>query len=464
MSLESGLERWNRLDPWIRTAVVVWALAVFVVCVRSGIMPRKQSVYPTWLGAGHDWRTSHDLYEEGGDYYRFGYRYGPLVAAGFTVFDLVPEGLGNVGWRLINGAAFLAALVWWLRTGAPLATTPRQRGMFYLMNVPLALGSLNNGQANLLLAALMLAGVTAIVAGRWNLSAVCMAFAVVLKIYPLAMVLLLCVAYPRKYPLRFLAALAAVCAMPFLMQHPEYVVRQYHLWWLRVHHADSYRRYWPIAAGYRDIWLLIRVWKLPINLAQYTGMQLAGGGVCAVLCGLTAWRGWPDRQRTLVVLSLATAWMMLLGPSSESCTFVLVSPAVVWWLFQTRFEQALDDALPGRPGVRAAHGRRHHRVHADRHRPVSRSRDSTHRRASVCCQLPHRPDRRTPGPPEAGRSACSGRAALYGRGAGRAWAAMGRVIRPRGQAAAPFPAAHNPCVVALSCDRSTPARSKGSGS
>jgi hypothetical protein len=335
MSLELVGRRWRALDGWTRAAVFVWVAATVFVCARSAVAPHRASVYPVWLGAAHDWLTSHDLYEEHGDPVRFGFRYGPPVAACFAVCDLIPEGAGNAAWRLLNVAAYLAALSWWLRAAAPFTTTPAQRGLFFLLTAPLALGSMHNGQANLLLIALMTAAVAAVVQDRWWLSALCMAAAVALKVYPVAMVLLLIVAYPRRYPLRFAVALLAVAALPFLMQHPHYVARQYMLWWDRIKHGDNYRRFWPLYATYRDVWLLTRVWGLPVSLPQYTAFQAACGGACAAVCGWVAWRGWPSRERTFVVLSLATAWMLLVGPAPESCTFVLIAPALVGQLLCT---------------------------------------------------------------------------------------------------------------------------------
>jgi hypothetical protein len=339
MSPELLWKRWVALDVWLRTAVAVWVLMTVAVCARSAVMGHKQSVYPIWQGAGHDWLTGRDLYEEGGSPIRFGFRYSPLIAALFTSCELVPEPAGNVIWRLVNAAAFLTALACWLRFAVPLPTTQRQRGLIYLLVAPLALGSLNNGQVNPLLIALMLGGVTACVVGRWGLAGLFLAVAVMFKIYPVALGGLLVVAFPRRFTLRFLAALLVLAALPFLMQHTDYVLRQYALWWGRVSHGDAYRRTWPIRDGYRDLWLLVRIWYLPVSVSLYTRLQAAAGAACAALVALACWRGWPGRQRALIALALGTAWMVVIGPSPESCTYVLAGPSLVWWMLHTRIER-----------------------------------------------------------------------------------------------------------------------------
>jgi hypothetical protein len=336
---------WLR-DPWIRLAVFVWFVMTLAVCLRSAYHGERQSVYPVWRGAGHDWRSGHDLYDDGPtrDLVRFGYRYSPLVAGLFTGFDFVPDWLGNILCRLLNGIVFLAAVAWWLQRGVPHETTPTQRGVIYLLMAPVALGSLNNGQMNLLMIGLLLVCLTAVCADRWNLAALSGAGAVVLKIYPISLILLVALVHPRRFLPRLVLALGLLLALPFLMQSPDYVARQYHLWWLRVSHNDVYRRSWALASSYRDIWLLIRVWQLPVSLPQYTALQLAGAGLCAGVALVGRWRLGAGKRLLLVLLVSATAWMLVLGPSPESSTYAILAPALAWWLVQSDAE-----------GLRGAH-------------------------------------------------------------------------------------------------------------
>src|SRR5262249_57832635 len=36
---------------------------------------------------------------------------------------------------------------------------------------------------------------------------------------------------------------------------------------------------------------------------------------------------------------LACCWMTLLGPATESCTYVLLAPGLAWWLLEARRER-----------------------------------------------------------------------------------------------------------------------------
>jgi hypothetical protein len=238
---------------------------------------------------------------------------------------------------------------WWLRSAAPHpggpGLTAQGRGLLYLFLVPLSLSSLNNGQPNLLLAALMLAGLAALVEERWNLSAGLIAGATVLKLYPAALGLLLVVVHPRRFGPRYLLALVLLLAIPFLLQSSHYVLQQYGEWWTsRLASGDEARRYWPVHATYRDLWLLFRVAGIPITLPVYHLIQAGSAWACALICLVLRCRwtrptGCADpversqRQRLLLVVwLLAASWMMLCGPATESSTYCVLAPVLAWAL------------------------------------------------------------------------------------------------------------------------------------
>jgi hypothetical protein len=333
---------------WVRAAIVVWAVMTVAVCARSVVQGHRQSVFPVWQLAGHDWRTGHDIYDHPkGHLVRSGYRYSPLCAALFVPFDLIPTPVGDVACRLLNAAAFLAAVAWWLRRGVPGALTPTQFGLVYLLMAPIALGSLNNGQMNLVMMALLLVCLTAVSAERWNLAAWSAAGAVLLKIYPISLVLLIALIHPRRFLPRFLLAMAVLCLIPFFLQDPNYVLNQYSFWWMRVRHNDAYRRFWPLPVLYRDVWLLLTVWKVPVTVPQYTLVQLTGAAGCGLLALVGRWRLGPGKRLLFALLCATSVWMLVLGPSPESCTYAVLAPAMAWWLVRSHQEGLLAAHYPG---------------------------------------------------------------------------------------------------------------------
>jgi hypothetical protein len=350
-------QRWVAPNPsltlrTLKGALLLWALALAIICVRSMVSSRSHSLYPIFANAARNWMAQSDLYTvgpgpEGG---LDCYRYSPLVAAALTPFSLLPDALGGILWRLLNAGALVAALAWWSRTALPQPLNAAQRGSLFLLVLPFAIGSLNNGQANPLVLALVLAAVTGAWQERWNLASVCLAGACLLKIYPIAIGLLLLVLYPRALAGRLILALAAGLVLPFLLQEPAYVANQYGCWVEAVRNDD--RSSFAPALGYKDLQLLSRVWLTPLSNRAYQAIEILAGVGMALLCwrrardlsfrALSAGSGDPrravDARRVLLtfLLGLGCCWMTLFGPATESCTYILVGPVLAWSVLEAR--------------------------------------------------------------------------------------------------------------------------------
>jgi hypothetical protein len=306
-------------------AAVVWAVLLGVIVVRGYVSPNAHNCYHYYVRAGRAWLHGEDMYLQTCDTSR----YSPLVNAGFAPLALLPDWLGADVWRLVNAAAFLGGLYWWLRVYTPPPWTATHRALVFLLVIPLALGNINSSQANPLLLGLMLAGTAAAGRERWNWAAVFVAGACLLKVYPLALALLLIALYPRRFTLRVLIALAAGILLPFVLQNPWYVGRQYGNWWTNLCIDD--RSQWPLAAGYRDLWLLIRAYNLPVARSRYMALQLLVAGIVGAMCLLSRWRARRPRLEVLnTALGLAVCWMTLCGPATEGATYVLIAPTLVW--------------------------------------------------------------------------------------------------------------------------------------
>jgi hypothetical protein len=362
-------ERWTYLpsDHWTRLAVVLWAVLVLVVCVRSAVQPRSHSLVPTYAAAGADWLAGVDAYRSHGRSADLDlYRYPPPTTALLVPWAFLPDAVAGVLWRLLGTAALLAAFAWWQRVVLPGDLTLRRRAVQFLLMLPLAVASLHNGQANAPILVLLLASGAAFVTRRPWLSALLVALAAGIKVYPLAFGLLLAVAWPRRYGLPLLLAVAAVAALPFLTQTPDFVGDQYAAW-LRLLRQDDRSAIHP-AVAYRDLWLLFRVLGLPVSQFAYQAIQLGVAAACALVCLAARLRGWDAARLARTALTLATGWMVLCGPATESCTFILVAPALAWELSAGRsgwrrlflivsaalyFAGVMAGALPNTPHLHA---------------------------------------------------------------------------------------------------------------
>jgi hypothetical protein len=319
MRLEGAGEKGSQ---WPTPVALFWGGLLLVVCVRSFIFPHTHSVYPIYAGAGANWAAGRDCYRVSADLDHF--RYSPLVSSFFVPFSLMPDSLGGVIWRLLSAGCYLAAFAWYVHAIWPGARLgPRTQTFLWLLLIPLSLESLSNGQANVLVMASLLAGVTAVARERWNLAAACLAVAFLFKLYPLAMGLLLVAAYPRQLGWRLALACVVGLVLPFALQNPDYVAEQYARWFLLL--ASDSRLDWPLGTGYRDAYLLLRFFVDRPPLPLYLAMQI----LAAAALALVAWQGrrnqWPARTLLHTLFGLGCCWMMLFGPATESSTYILLA-------------------------------------------------------------------------------------------------------------------------------------------
>ncbi|MBY0523900.1 MAG: glycosyltransferase 87 family protein [Gemmataceae bacterium] len=322
---------WASRQPWEQWAAILWMAVVLIISARVLLTPRagSRSVLPIYLWAAERWRTRADMYP-GGDLGGElpGWRYAPVIAASMVPWNCLPLRLAEIGWRLLNVGVLLAGLFAWMHLLLPTTLTRTQRALLLILVLPMAVGNINNAQANALVLGLMLLGVAAVQLERWNLAATCLATGVLFKMYPLAVALLLTALYPRRFLWRLVAVIGVGLAIPFVMQDPAYVTRQY-VHWLR-HISIDDRSTQVLSFAYVDLQLLFRVWAEPIPVETYRLIELVAGAVMAILCLTGRSLDWPRNHLLNFVICIGCCWMTVLGPATESCTYILVAPAVAW--------------------------------------------------------------------------------------------------------------------------------------
>ena len=174
----------------------------------------------------------------------------------------------------------------------------------------------------------MLAAAAAVQTDRWNWASLFLALAFICKLYPLAFGLLLVAMHFRQLGWRLPLAILALLALPFLTQHPAYVLEQYQKWLSCLKADDRSNIAWD--QTYRDLWLLVRTTGAPVTRSAYELFQVMSGAALAGLCWFRQRRGWPTKECLNSTIALAAAWMLLLGPATESCTFILLAPSLAW--------------------------------------------------------------------------------------------------------------------------------------
>ena len=321
----------QRIEPKNRSllsAVVIglWVAVLLVICLRVGLMFRSHDVFVTYYDAGRKWIESQPLYS-----YTRGFVYSPLIAAFFVLFSWLPLSLGALLWRLINAAVFVGAIFWWLRAEILERMPKSSTWLVFLLILPLSLGNFNNGQINPLTIGLSMIAILGAFYRRWTLSAIFLGVSAYLKIYPLSIGLLLVLVYPRALGWRLALTLILMGALPFILQHPNYVLEQYQRWFSS-RAADDRRMNMDIAP--RDFAMILKVFQINLSTSVFLVVQILAGAGAAAVCLIGRLRKWSEERLLIFVFTLGTCWMLLFGPATEDATYAMIAPALSFALVQ----------------------------------------------------------------------------------------------------------------------------------
>jgi hypothetical protein len=300
----------------------LWTAILIGICVRVGISPHAHDVFGTYADAGRKWEATQPLYT-----YTRGFVYSPLVAAFFALFSWLPISIASMLWRLLNAGILIAAMCSWMRARIYEHIPKASNWLVFLLILPLTVGNFNNGQANPMIIGLLMISILAAHDECWTLSAVCMAVATYLKIYPLSVGLLLVLIYPRQFGWRLLLILAAMGALSFILQRPEYVFEQYQRWF-RTRAADNRRMNMDIAP--RDFAMILRLLHINLQAQFVLVLQVFAGAAFAAACVIGRIQNWSIRRLSIWVLSAGTCWMLLFGPATEDATYAMIAPPLVF--------------------------------------------------------------------------------------------------------------------------------------
>jgi hypothetical protein len=313
---------------WTRSACIIWTAILVVMVLRPLVASYRGTSFDTYHLAGLHWLHGESVYSQW-----MGFVYSPVVAMFFAPFAYLPGPLANILWRILNAVFLLGGLAAVLKSNLFAGIKEQKDGLVYILLVPLAVGNIDISQANPLVEGLLLAAIAAVYVERWNSAALCIAIATCFKIYPIAVGLLICVIAPRRFIGRMLIALLLLLLVPFAFQHWSYVTGQYQAW-ITTRTAED-RRGWPTDKLPLDLWFLIHSFAhLPISPRIYSLFQLGTAGALAFFCAFQTWRGWSKNRILSGLYCLASIWMTLCGPATESYTYLILAPAVILALVQ----------------------------------------------------------------------------------------------------------------------------------
>jgi alpha-1,2-mannosyltransferase len=374
--------------PARRRALVIWSILALAVCIKTALMGGECSVYRMFAGAARHWWIDQSLYGGYTVTERLdGFRYSPTFAVLFSLFYWLPGQCGAIAWSLVSIAALVWAMHVLVRDVLPGDWSPSREGWFLGLVMVGSIVGLWALQSNAVVTALICLALAAIARQRWWTAAVWLAVAVFIKLWPIAIVLLLISCWPQRKrgqvqfvrstrwavpanwtcPLfrRFLPICAILAMIPFLTRPPGIVAWQYREWYAAL--TGPFQGRWP---GYRDAWTIWEQlcplfgveanWQQPTQRHVYTAIQLltavavlgwclwqrrriavSGGADIPVCPASSDSRG---RQECLphcgeqyrtghlltLILSMWAAWQLLFGPGTEQLTYGIIAPSASW--------------------------------------------------------------------------------------------------------------------------------------
>lgn len=309
---------------------LVWGGFALALVIKGGAFSTAHSTYPCFVAGSLCWW--HDLNPYDLAVCPHEYRYSPIFSALFAPFALLPAAVGAplfallsmgilaTGWSRVERAGLLGDA-----SGEPPSLeTSRAMGLLFLLGISRGMWAL---QTNGLIIGLVLWAAAALVEKRYWLAAALLMLPVAIKVWPLALVALLWLRWPRELIGRTLVVGLLLALIPFCVKPWGMAVAQYSEWFRALVGPMQVRHM------YRDLWTVWEYCWPPVPSEAYRLVQLGGAAATAGLC-LWMRRGHTLREQLWLTLALWAAWQIVLGPGTERNTYGILAPFTAYGLMR----------------------------------------------------------------------------------------------------------------------------------
>jgi hypothetical protein len=302
---------------WIGWAAL-WLVTAAIIASGSG-----RTVVPAYREGALSWIHGEVIYKHLGV---GGFTYLPQAAILFIPFSLLPVAVGEVIWRFVNIGVFALGVFQLAR----LARGRSGQELFPLMTLvalPMAWDCARNGQATLALTGLMLLAVVAAAEQRWWRAVLWLSLGISVKPLMIVLVLLL-MAIDRPLNWRVALGMLATALLPFLTQHPAFVLEQYAVCWknfIMGAHVGA------AETGWTSPFHAIRLVGIIVSENLQTLIRIIAALGTLFLCYLSR-RRHDAIHSAMFVFSLAVTYLMLFSPRTENNTYAMLGPAIAVFL------------------------------------------------------------------------------------------------------------------------------------
>ena len=293
-----------------------WLLALYVgsaalVTLQQAVLGRSNN-FRVFRSASLNLFAGRDLYAAHPEQHFDLYKYSPTFALLFAPLAYLPFALAYLCWTLLN------ALLLWYALDRLLPNRPATvaLALVYLE----VLFSMQYGQSNALVAALLILAFVALEQGQQGHAAALIGVDAFIKIFPLAGVSL-ALFHPRRarFALLAAAALVGLALLPLAVVPPHELAAQYRSW-RAIEAADAPNR------GYA---LMQYLYMVGLDWPNWS-VQLAGTVVLLLPLALGR-RRWDDAAFRRLFLGTLLVYFVLFNHQSERATFVIAYTGIAIW-------------------------------------------------------------------------------------------------------------------------------------
>jgi hypothetical protein len=245
------------------------------------------------------------------------YKYSPAFALLFGFFSLFPDSFGLVIWNGLNALGLVWAI--YLLKGL----TQQQKSLVFFLSVVELATSLQNSQANGLMAALMIFSVALLQRDKIVWATFCIALSFYIKLFGIVAFSMF-LFYPGKLRMVFWSAVwfAVLAFMPILVVDFDGLITLYKQWFaiIQSDHASNY--------GFSLMGWLHRWFNLNPNKVLVLSVGVSSFLMC-LGCGYILRK----KDNTLyLLLALVLLWVVLFNHMTESATVIIgMTGAAVWF-------------------------------------------------------------------------------------------------------------------------------------
>lgn len=304
----------QKSSTYQRIAYSMWITAVLVVLIIVILSPYTHTDTPAYHKAVERWFLRQPLYLDNSFFYF------PQFILLFMSFDFLPFLPGDMLWRVFSSAL----LCWGLRR--ILKSSDRlenERFFLYasLVTISCAVGALRNGQANLIFGALGLHAAASLARSRWWTASLCLIGALAVKPLGIVMLILAFIIY-RPIAWRLASGLIIFFIVPFLFADPLYVITEYRQVLARLLTSSLTTEH-----RFADFNGLLRSIGFGLTGVGSQVARIGAGVLTSILCLFSVKRK-REPDRALLLLGLASTYLMLFNPMTQGNSYVVVGPII----------------------------------------------------------------------------------------------------------------------------------------